>query len=765
MFLLATILIILFLLSATFLGFAIILARDVYSHPDGTAEMKKISDPIKEGAQGFFRTQYTTITMLALCLAAIILVSLSLRHAEAGAALSPSTYAMFATAAFLTGGFMSGLSGLVAMALSIRANVRVCAEAANRNYPGALMVTFRGGAFAAFLIVTLCLFGLVSLVAILTGLMHVPIVQVPLLLVGYGFGGSFVALFAQLGGGIYTKAADVGADIVGKIEANIPEDDPRNPAVIADLVGDNVGDCAGRGADLFESIAAEDIGSMILAATLARSCGLDKAHQTAFTMFPLCVHALGLFASALGVLAVRVKSVRPTTRTEKTPLIAPEAGPSGGGDTDGDDIGSEDPLHVMKRGYGVAAVVSLLGMWLLCYVMLHVPEAPRAWIYFALCGSLGIGTSWVFIVVTEFYTDYYYGPVLRIAQASETGGGTNVIAGLAVGMQSTAIPVLTLSTVLLAVYWLGRAAGLSDQPAAGIFGTAVATLGMLSVSAFILAMDTFGPIADNAGGIAEMSGQPAAARVITDRLDAVGNTTKALTKGYAVGSAATAAFLLFRAYMDEISALLPAGTKFKVVDISSPEVFVAGLLGAGLVFLFSSLAIRAVGTAAEQVVSEVRRQFREIPGILAGTAAPEYGRCVALVSRAALREMVAPGLLALLTPIVVGVVFRGVGAVSGRPLLGVQAAAGTLMVGTVTAIVTALFMNNAGGAWDNAKKYVELGHYGGKGSDAHRAAVVGDTVGDPCKDTAGPSLHVLMKLLANVTLVFGPLFLGKVARA
>jgi len=530
--------------------------------------------------------------------------------------------------------------------------------------------------------------------------------KVPFLIVGYGFGASFVALFAQLGGGIYTKAADVGADLVGKVEAGIPEDDPRNPAVIADLVGDNVGDCAGRGADLFESTAAENIGAMILGVALFPTFGIQGI------MFPLVARALGLIASIIGIMTVRSAE-------------------------------DEDPMAALNRGYYIATVLATVGFFLATWQMLG-----SYWFWFFLAGLTGIITSLLFVYITEYYTEHRYRPVRSIAESSQTGPATNIITGFAVGLECTALPTLIISGALIFSYYCGVWSGVTDaqgHPIGGLYGTALATMGMLSTCAYILAMDTFGPITDNAGGIIEMSQSDEEVRKKTDRLDAVGNTTKALTKGYAIGSAALAAFLLFSAYMDEVTTL--TGHVFDVVNLAKIHVFVGGLLGAMLVFLFSALAIRAVGRAAYYVINEVRRQFREHAGIMRGEMKPDYARCVDIVTAGALREMVMPGLLAVSMPVAVGLI------------LGAEAVAALLMVGTITGILLATLMNNGGGAWDNAKKYIESGVYGGKGSETHKAAVVGDTVGDPFKDTAGPSLHVLIKLLSTITLVMAPLFI------
>jgi K(+)-stimulated pyrophosphate-energized sodium pump len=561
---------------------------------------------------------------------------------------------------------------------------------------------------------------------------------VPLIIAGFGFGASFVALFAQLGGGIYTKAADVGADLVGKVEAGIPEDDPRNPAVIADLVGDNVGDCAGRGADLFESTAAENIGALILGASLfaANVKLFSPAQQLGVILFPLVVSALCIIASIVGVMIVKTKE-----------------------DTN-------NPMNALNFGYYITAIIAALLFGGACYWLLNpgvvnfqgTTNTPYAWLYFWACGIIGLLTSVAFLFITQYYTESEYRPVKSIADASVTGPATNIISGIAVGLECVAMPILVIGVALITSYLLGEASGLKD---AGLFGTALATMGMLGTAGYVLAMDTFGPITDNAGGIVEMSNQPDEVREKTDKLDSVGNTTKALTKGYAVGSAALAAFLLFSAYLDELKHY---GLTLTSINLAKPVVFVCGMLGAMLVFLFASLAIRAVGKAAQVVIEDVRDQFKNDPGILAGTSKPNYGRTVDIVTKSALREMVLPGILAVCMPIAVGVVFRYLYNSMGTnrtasSATGAEGVAGFLMVATIVGIVMALFMNNAGGAWDNAKKYIETGQHGGKGSDAHKAAVVGDTVGDPFKDTAGPSLHVLIKLLATITLVLAPFFI------
>ncbi|PYQ37532.1 MAG: sodium-translocating pyrophosphatase [Acidobacteria bacterium] len=685
----------------------------------GTPAMREISNAIKEGAEAFLRRQNTTILFLAAMLAALIFVLYGFvrSHHDFDPVPSALRLAFWTTLSFLLGAACSVVAGYIGMWISIRSNIRTAA-AARTSLNDALRIALRGGAVSGLFVVAMSLFGVGGLYWLVSRFTAVPQPQIPLLIVGYGFGASFVALFAQLGGGIYTKAADVGADLVGKVEAGIPEDDPRNPAVIADLVGDNVGDCAGRGADLFESTAAENIGAMILGATLAAAserAGMGFAAGIVGVMlFPLVARAFGLLASIAGIFFVRTREDR-------------------------------DPMQALNRGYYVAATLAIAGFFLATRWLLFNRSAPDAWWKFFLCGIIGVLTSVAFVYITQYYTEYRYRPVREIANASQTGPATNVIAGVSVGFECTLLPVVTISIAILASFKIGASA----LPGGGLFGTAVATMGMLGTAAYILAMDTFGPITDNAGGIVEMSRQPEEIRRKTDRLDAVGNTTKALTKGYAIGSAALAAFLLFSAYLDELKNY---GSPLAAVNIAKPEVFIGGLFGAMLVFFFSGLAIRAVGKAAGVVIQDVRDQFRARPGIMQGTEKPDYGRTVDIVTRGALKAMIAPGLVAVGTPIGVGLFFR-------LFHVGAEAVAALLMVGTIAGIVFATMLNNAGGAWDNAKKYIETGALGGKGSPTHKAAVVGDTVGDPFKDTAGPSLHVLIKLLATITLVLAPLFI------
>ncbi len=721
------------------------LARKVIASDTGTPDMQMISNAIREGAEAFLSRQYKTIGVIAVVLAIVVFIGYHLSERT-------SAYAGKTVISFLMGAVCSALAGYTGMYCSIRANIRT-ASAARSSLNDALNMALRGGAVTGLVVVALSLLGVGALFLFFGGLENPQ--AVPYQLVGFGFGASLVALFAQLGGGIYTKAADVGADLVGKVEAGIPEDDPRNPAVIADLVGDNVGDCAGRGADLFESTAAENVGAMILGSALYPVFGVKGI------LFPLIVHAINLIASLAGVFVVKCKE-------------------------------TEDPMHALNRGFYLTSGLALLGFAGAVYTMLNGPNVEPIWLLG--CGVIGLATAFLFVWITEYYTESSYRPVKSIAEASLTGPATNIISGIAVGMETPALPVVVISAALLLSYYFGvrglaGIAGISDYEK-GIYGTAIATMGMLSCAAYILAMDTFGPITDNAGGIIEMSHQPHEIRERTDKLDSAGNTTKALTKGYAIGSASLAAFLLFSAYLEEIKTIvidkvtraggyMPEGWSFTNVNLAQIPVFVGALLGAMLTYLFSSLAIKAVGRTAQMVVQDVRAQFNENPGIMAGTSKPNYGRCVSIVTGAALREMVVPGVLAVGLPVAVGLIFRHfsasyhastetyppgtilpVPAIAGQAvnLAGAEAVAGLLMVGTISGVLLAMLMNNGGGAWDNAKKFIETGQYGGKKSDAHKAAVVGDTVGDPFKDTAGPSLHVLIKLLATITLVLAPLF-------
>jgi K(+)-stimulated pyrophosphate-energized sodium pump len=696
--------------------FAIWLARNILRRSPGSKRMEEIGGMIFEGAWAFLKRQYFTIGWISIIVAIVVGVLVAVLGGEEGTQnISALGIGWRTSVAFLLGALCSGVAGFIGMLVAVKTNAR-CAAASQKSLGEAVTVALRGGAVPGFLVVALSLIGVTVIYFAYGGYGNPELA--PQLIVGFGFGASFVALFAQLGGGIYTKAADMGADLVGKVEAGIPEDDPRNAAVIADLVGDNVGDCAGRGADLFESTAAENIGAMILGTTIYAATG-----NVAWILFPLVVRAFGIIACIFGVILTRIR-------------------------------GDENPMDALNRGFYVAVVLSIAGMILTVALMLK--DAPGSWGWLAGAGIVGIVTSVVVVFVTQYYTEGRYRPVKSIVQSAKTGPATVIVTGVSVGFESTLLTAIIIGIALLASYFLGTKSGLEG---AGAFGTAVATMGMLMTCPFILTEDTFGPITDNANGVNEMSGAGPEVRRITDRLDAVGNTTKALTKGYAMVSAGLAAFLLFQAYMDRVAFL--RGTPFTTVNIARVDVFVGALLAAMLVYFFCSLAISAVSRTASKIIQEVRRQFRENPGIMQGTVRPDYARAVDITARAALRGMIAPGLVPVLAPIIIGVAFKYIPA--GYDAAMVVAA--LLMVGTIGGIMMASFMNNGGGAWDNAKKYIEDnqlkdddGKVLGKGSAAHAAAVVGDTVGDPFKDTAGPSVHVLVKLLATITLVMVPLF-------
>jgi K(+)-stimulated pyrophosphate-energized sodium pump len=715
--------------------FAIWLAKDVLSRDSGTPAMQQVAGMIFEGAMAFLNRQYRTIATLALVTAVVIGILVGIFD-------SNGVEGLLTSIAFILGALCSSVSGYIGMYVSVRSNLRT-ASAAQRSLPEAINVAMRGGAVSGFLVTALSLLGVAGIFGLYSSVLGNSIAGTPFLIVGFGFGASFVALFAQLGGGIYTKAADVGADLVGKVEAGIPEDDPRNAAVIADLVGDNVGDCAGRGADLFESMSAENIGAMILGVAIYAA-----TQNIAWIFFPLVLRSFGLIASMVGLL-----SLPAFTRPDR------------------------DPMAALNGGYYVLSALSVVGLFFTTYTMMG-----SAWPSFFVCGLIGIAVGFAFVYITQYYTAGAWRPVQEIARACMTGPATTIITGTAVGFETTAVTAIVIGVALVGSFVVG---GLSGLVNGNIYGTAVATMGMLMSASYVLAMDTFGPITDNAGGITEFAHASPEARQITDSLDAVGNTTKALTKGYAVASAGLAAFLLFSAYLDRVKELLggcaniapqnapTSGSRLAgllqhcgdamPVNLSNVEVFVGALLGGMLVFLFSSLAIRAVGSTAAKIIEEVRRQFREDPGIMAGTSKPDYARAVDITARAALREMVAPGILAVALPIAVGLIFRATGTLNGNA--GWESVGGVLMVGTIVGVIMATFLNNSGGAWDNAKKFIESGQLKdaagevlGKGSFAHAAGVVGDTVGDPFKDTAGPSLHVLVKLLSTITLVLAPLF-------
>ena len=708
------------------LVFALYFFRNIWSRDKGTPEMQKISDAIETGAMAYLKRQYKTIGIISVILAVVIAV---VGFAAGGDIVKYLNYKV--AVAFLIGAGFSILSGFIGMRVSVNANIRT-ASAASRSFNDAFVCSFRGGAISGIAVSLLSLGGLFAVVivynAFIGGDGMTPTLHA---VVGYAFGASFAALFAQLGGGIYTKAADVGADLVGKVEAGIPEDDPRNPAVIADLVGDNVGDCAGRGADIFESTAAEIIGSMVIGTAVVATAPTLLSDNWIF--LPLVLMAFGLIASLIGISVVRIKD---------------------------DDA---DVCKALNIGYYLTIALVLVFLAVTTYMLLH--EEIDGWYFYFGCGVVGIILGLAIVYLTQYYTGDHK-PVKSIAQASETGPATNVIYGISIGMESTVLPMICIVVAIIATYVLGNAAdpaggdlfhGVSTY---GLYGTAVGTIAMLASSAFILAEDTFGPITDNAGGIVEMSDRPEEVRKRTDKLDSAGNTTKALTKGYAMASAALAAFLLFAAFFEIVAEIKTEhlGVNYSLADVfnvnlGDPLIFVGGLIGIVLVAFFASLAIRAVGTAAGEMIEEVRRQFREDKGIMEGTSDPDYAKCVDIATRSALKAMVVPALLPILVPVVFGIVYSIV-----FPDVAYMAVGALIMVGTGIGIFMANFLNNGGGAWDNAKKYIESGNHGGKRSPAHAAAVVGDTVGDPFKDTAGPSIHVLVKLLSTICLVTAVLF-------
>jgi K(+)-stimulated pyrophosphate-energized sodium pump len=702
---------------AGFLAIAVslLLMRRIGKMSPGGPKAVEVGDAIREGAYAFLKRQYKTIAIITGVVFVLLTVGLGIGTAVA----------------FLIGAIASLAAGYIAMDNATKANVRTVAAAKN-GAEAALKTAFYGGATMGFAVVGLSLLGVSFLFLIYGGYSALfgtsNVADAASLartaaggIVGMGFGASLIALFAQLGGGIFTKAADIGADIVGKVEAGIPEDDPRNPACIADNVGDNVGDSAGRGADLFESATGENIGGMVIGGLITIAVGQATGHYNLiFLIFPLIARALGIFATLVGMPFVKL------TEAE-----------------------AKHPMKALRKGLLVTTIVSAI-----LFLIATIFFLGSIYLYFCLLS--GLVASVAIDYITDYYTGRDRGPVKKIAQASETGSATNIITGLAVGLETAALPIISLVIALITSYWLGTQFAMSFGQTAqgvwllepfigGIYGTTLATMGMLAVMGMVLALDGFGPIADNAAGIAEMSGEKGAEETM-EALDAVGNTTKALTKGFALGSALLAAQLLFQTYSEE--AKLHFSLTSLTVDISNPAVLVAAFIGAMMPFLFSSQAISAVGKAASEMVAEVRRQFKEMPGILEGTTKPDYGKAVDISTKSALKGMVIPGLVVLVIPIVVGV------------LLG-PIAVGALVIGaTLTAVPLALLMNTGGGAWDNAKKYIEAGHLGGKNSPAHQAAVVGDTVGDPLKDTAGPSLHVLIKLLSTLSIVFIPLFIN-----
>ncbi len=717
--------------------FSLGLIRQILRSDAGSAPMQDVNARITEGAWAFIRRQYSTIAVVALLVAVIIGVVLGkLSSKEELDTLGVTALGLgWRTAVgFLVGAFCSCLSGIVGMWIAVKSNVR-CAAASHSGLDKAIKVALRGGAVSGFLIVTLSLLGVTAMYFAFGGYNNPNIA--PHLIVAFGFGASMVALFAQLGGGIFTKAADMGADLAGKVEAGIPEDDPRNAAVIADLVGDNVGDCAGRGADLFESTAAENIGAMIIGVALyvaSIKAGVSATLAVGWVLFPLIIRAFGIMASLVGIMAVSSRK-------------------------------GENPMTSLNRGFFVALALCIAAMIGVSAVMFR-PMAS-GWLWLLGAGIIGIVASVIVVYVTQYYTEARYSPTKRIAEASRTGPATVIVEGMSVGFETVLPTALIICVALGATYWFGTKAGLPGLEwwVAGAYGTAIATMGMLMTCPFILAEDTFGPITDNANGINEFTNAGSEIRRVTDHLDATGNTTKALTKGYAMISAGLAGFLLFQAYFDRVQLFQNIKGAVFDVNIVIPEVLIGAIIAMMMVFLFSSWGLRSVGGAASKIIDEVRRQIKADPGIMQGTSKPDYGKAVDITTRAALRGMIAPALLPVLLPIVIGVVFRYLHLhVGGSD--AAMAVGAFLITGTFASILMASFMNNGGGAWDNAKKYIEdgqlkdeAGNVLGKRSLPHAAGVVGDTVGDPLKDTVGPSLHIVAKLIATVTLVMCPLWI------